>query len=389
MQTLLEAPADVAQRQGRGAQIVLCGGVTGGHLIPGLAVADELQWLFPDATITFVGAGKAWERRLVHERGYEYMAVACRPKPESVWGTWEFVSAQWSGYRAARQFLDQRPTDVVIGLGGYASAPMARAALRANVPLVLLEQNVIAGRATKWLASEASLVCAAFPEVRRQLRSSSNLRITGNPLRRAFSQLAREQHAHRSPCRRDVRRVVVLGGSQGAAQLNESVPRALYKAGAAQRGWSIVHQSGEPGQAATRALYRKLGLRAIVAPFIEPMAELLAATDLVVSRAGGTALAEFAAAGVPAVLLPYPHSRDRHQARNAEYFARSGAAVVVDTRAKRARVDDACAASVVALADDRAKRVSMREAMLRQARPHASAHVAEMVGELLALRRTG
>ena len=148
------------------------------------------------------------------------------------------------------------------------------------------------------------------------------VRVTGNPIRRGHRAAA--QDATRA-------QLLILGGSSGARSLNESVPRAIYKAGAALGGWRIVHQSGEADLIATRQLYGKLGIEASVAAFLHDLPNVLSASQLAVCRAGGTTLAELAAAGLPAILIPYPHAAANHQRVNAETFSSAGGAAMVNS----------------------------------------------------------
>jgi UDP-N-acetylglucosamine--N-acetylmuramyl-(pentapeptide) pyrophosphoryl-undecaprenol N-acetylglucosamine transferase len=180
------------------------------------------------------------------------------------------------------------------------------------------------------------------------------------------------------------RRLVVLGGSGGARSLNENVPRALYKIRAELNGWQIVHQSGEADFEMTRDLYGKFGLEARVVAFIPDVPHVLAASDLAVCRCGGTTLAELAVAGVPVILLPYPHATDDHQRKNAEVFTTAGGSLLLDQRELSGRLDDHLAGAISDLLADPAKRKRMSATMQRFARPGAAENVAAMILELVA-----
>jgi len=282
--------------------------------------------------------------------------------------------------------------------------PMARCATRRGVPLVLLEQNAVPGKATRWLAPRASLVCAAFEQTRARLRCRPPIRVTGTPIRGGFQ---RGFPAEGLPCcdrvvgvegsgfrvrgsglRRDAwnkhpePRLLILGGSGGAQSLNENVPKALDKIRTQLEGWQIIHQSGDRDFEKTRKLYRKLDLQATVVDFVADMPSALADTDLAVCRGGGTTLAELAAAGVPGVLVPYPLATDDHQRRNAEVFAEPGGAVLLDERASSACLADRLAATVAELLGNTVRRARMSAAMHRLARPNATADVAAMLLEV-------
>ncbi|MBI3838075.1 MAG: undecaprenyldiphospho-muramoylpentapeptide beta-N-acetylglucosaminyltransferase [Planctomycetia bacterium] len=362
--------------------IVLAGGGTAGHLFPGLAVAEQLLRYAPRLRITFAGTGKPFEARHVKNSGFEYFTLPCRPFPRKAREALRFVMDNFAGYRAARRFLRERDVALVVGLGGYASVPAARAARALRIPIVLLEQNAVPGRATRWLAPAAASVCSAFEGIRPYLKAGCRVRVTGNPLRREFFE-------NRAPARflpdrlGGKRKLLVLGGSGGAQVLNEQAPLALYKAGTALGDWQIVHQTGERDLARTSHLYRKLGINATVLPFIDDMPGLLRTSHLAISRAGGTTLAELAASGVPAILLPFPNATDNHQRKNADVFSAGGACKTLDERELDGRLDNHLAAAVVELATAHALRVRMAHAMTQLARPEATRRVAKSIRLLL------
>jgi UDP-N-acetylglucosamine--N-acetylmuramyl-(pentapeptide) pyrophosphoryl-undecaprenol N-acetylglucosamine transferase len=355
--------------------LVFAGGGTAGHLFPGLAVARQLAAEIRRLRITFTGGGKDFERRHVAASGFDYFALPCRPLPRAAREAVSFVVENIAGYLAAKRFLRDEQVSGVIGLGGYASMPMGRAAAKCHVPLVLLEQNVVPGRATRWLAPSAQLVCASFPQSVADLRHRCATRLTGNPIRHV---VARPESTS-SDAEMRPRQLLVLGGSGGARSLNDNVPRALYKAHSLLAGWRIVHQSGEADLDATRELYRKLDIDATVSAFVADVPEVLAVSDLAICRAGGTTLAELAAAGVPTVLLPYPHATDDHQRRNADVFVAAGGALLVDERQLTGRLDDQLAETVGMLVAEADRLAAMSQAMLGLGRPDAAADVAALV----------
>jgi len=355
--------------------IVFSGGGTGGHLFPGLAVAEELVRRSPRARITFAGSGKDLERRETAAAGFQYIALPCRPIPQRARDTAAFLGKNVAGMLAAGRFLGRNNVTAVVGLGGYASVPAARAAGRRGLPLVLMEQNAVPGRATRWLARRASLVCTAWPQAELRLRCRCPVCVTGTPVRRAFR--ATENTPAAGP-----RQLLILGGSGGAQSVNENLPVALGKIRSPLDSWKVVHQSGERDFEMTRELYRKLALPAVVKAFIADMPEVLRSSDLVICRAGGATLAELAITGAPAVLLPYPHATDDHQRCNAELYAGSGAAVMLDQRQVSGRFDDQLAGTISELLIDRHRRRQMSAAAGRLARPNAASHVARSILEL-------
>jgi UDP-N-acetylglucosamine--N-acetylmuramyl-(pentapeptide) pyrophosphoryl-undecaprenol N-acetylglucosamine transferase len=395
--------------------IVFAGGGTAGHLFPGLAVAGQLLAMIPRARITFCGSGKSFERQATAIAGFRYFALPSRPFPRRAREAVSFVVENLAGYMAAKRFLREEHVTAVVGLGGYTSVPMGRAAIRHDVPLVLLEQNATPGRATRWLARRASLVCTSFVESAASLRCHCPVRVTGNPIRFGFdrdTQLTLSTIASQTGERGEGREesegetelanlanispsafppppsalLLVLGGSGGARSLNENVPRALCKIRRQLSGWQIMHQSGQADLDATKLLYEKFDLPATVVPFIGDMPSTLHATSLAICRAGGTTLAELAAAGVPAVLLPYPAATDNHQAANARLFSEGRGCVTIDEREISDRLDDRLADVLCFLLANDALRKRMSAAIHALARPTAARDVAELIWSVISSR---
>lgn len=363
-------------------QVVFAGGGTGGHLFPGLAVADELRRANPRLRIAFAGGGRAWECEQVARSGHEYLSTPCRPWPGRRWSAGQFLVQNALGYYTALQFLRRHRVAAVVGLGGYASAPTARAAVSCGIPLVLLEQNALPGKVNRWLAPSASLVCAAFEESRAYLRSAGAFCLTGNPIRLGDGFGARCALPQARAPELDVppeRQLLVVGGSRGSRSLNQTVPRALARIPIAPQGWSIMHQAGQAETAETQALYEASGLRATVVPFLDDLPQALAGSQLAICRAGGSTLAELAVAGTPAILCPYPQAADDHQRRNAVSYAAAGACLVVDEQEPPDSFPKRLSAAVAGLASDAQLRRNLSAAMLRLARPQAARHVAELV----------
>jgi UDP-N-acetylglucosamine--N-acetylmuramyl-(pentapeptide) pyrophosphoryl-undecaprenol N-acetylglucosamine transferase len=364
--------------QNESIHIVFFGGGTGGHLFPGLAVAEQFAAAVPSAKITFAGNGKTFEQHHVVRAGFDYFTLPSRPLPTGAGEAVAFVVESFAGYLAASRFLRENNVATVVGLGGVGSVPMAKAALGNRIPLVLLEQNVIPSRTTRWLSRKASLVCTSFEQTQERLPGQCSVRWTGNPVRGGFR---RGDALTQQP-----KQLVILGGNGEARALNECVPRALYKLRNLLPGWSIIHQSGEADLTVTEALYQKLVIKAQVVPFLGNMSDVLAMTDLVISRAGGTALAELAATGVPGVLLPSPLAPDDHQLANAQAYAEAGGALVVDERTAKEELDNEIAMAIASLLVNDTVRQNMSAAMYELARPTAAADVAELIWSIVSSR---
>ncbi|MDP4613387.1 MAG: undecaprenyldiphospho-muramoylpentapeptide beta-N-acetylglucosaminyltransferase [Limnohabitans sp.] len=293
--------------------LVMAGG-TGGHIFPGLAVAEALReagW-----RVHWLGAPDSMESQLVPPRGFAFEAVAFGGVRGKGLATLAFLPlkllrAFWQSLQVVRRV---KP-DVVLGLGGYITFPGGMMASLWGKPLVLHEQNSVAGLANKVLAQLADRVFTAFPGVFKTGQW------VGNPLRRAFTQQATP--AERFAGRSGALRVLVVGGSLGAKALNDIVPQALALMPEASRP-QVIHQSGAKQIEALRANYEAVGVQAELTPFIDDTASAFAQADLVICRAGASTVTELAAVGVAALFVPFPFAVDDHQTTNAQFLVASG-----------------------------------------------------------------
>jgi UDP-N-acetylglucosamine--N-acetylmuramyl-(pentapeptide) pyrophosphoryl-undecaprenol N-acetylglucosamine transferase len=298
--------------------MVMAGG-TGGHIYPGIAVADAMRdrgW-----NIVWLGNPDGMEARLVPQKGYEmawlnFSALRGKGLLRKLMLPVNLLRGFWQALRAIRK---TRP-DVVLGMGGYVTFPGGMMAALLARPLVVHEQNSVAGLSNRVLASVATRVLSGFPDVMNAAEW------IGNPVRADIEAIAapEERFADRS----GPLRVLVVGGSLGAQALNEAVPKALALMPLEQRP-IVVHQSGAKQLDALRAAYNQAGVQGELLPFIEDMAARYAEADLVICRSGALTVAELAAAGVASVLVPFPHAVDDHQTGNARFLSERGAADLV------------------------------------------------------------
>ncbi len=303
--------------------IVIMAGGTGGHIMPGLAVADELSrhgW-----KVVWMGNPDGMEARIVPEYGYEMAWVrfaALRGK--GLLSKLLLPVNLLRGFcQAWRHFSRIRP-DVALGMGGFVSFPGGMMAALRGIPLVVHEQNAIAGLANKVLSGVADRVLIGFPDALRRGVC------VGNPVRRTIADLPAPalRYAEHEKASGKKLHLLVIGGSLGAQALNETVPRALALLPENERP-AVVHQAGEKHLPALRATYAAEQVEAHTVAFIDDMASAYAWADLVICRAGALTIAELAAAGVASVLVPFPHAVDDHQTANARFLALCGAAILL------------------------------------------------------------
>jgi len=365
---------------------VFSGGGTGGHLFPGIAVARELRRRDPQVRLIFVGSERAIESTIVVEHELEHRILPVEPLPVLKRNPIRFLWRNMSALRAARRLLDETQPLAVIGLGGYASAPLVWAAGRKRIPVVLLEQNVIPGRTTRWLSRLATCVCVSFAECVARLpqsqvskagQSRPTICVTGNPVRPEIAALASTSNLSREA--NNPRELLVLGGSQGADSLNEAVVAAVKAMQMELAEWKIIHQSGPRQIEFVKQAYADADIPAEVDSFFHDMSQRYARASLVVSRAGATTLAELTCAGLPMILLPYPRAADDHQNANAKLFATSGAAVTVEHANDPAVTASELANALKELLHDAGRRSSMSVAATMLAQPNAAAAIADHV----------
>ena len=359
--------------------ILIMAGGTGGHVFPALAVADALRqkgW-----RVVWLGTRAGMEARLVPEKGYEMAWVkfaGMRGKGLLRWATLPFMLLLAMGQSAAAIFR-MRP-DVVLGMGGFTAFPGGLMASLLARPLVIHEQNSVAGLTNRVLACLADRVLVAFPSAFNNAGDKPvgcrkpALTWTGNPVRADIAALA--EPAERLAGRQGKLRVLVVGGSLGAAALNEVVPQALALMAEADRP-EVVHQSGAKQIDQLQANYAAAGVQADARAFIDDMAALYGWCDLIICRAGALTLAEITAAGVASVLVPYPHAVDDHQTGNARFLSDNGAALLQP----QSELTAAGLAKLLA-GLGRDQLLAMAQAARKLAKPEATSSVAQVCMEL-------
>jgi UDP-N-acetylglucosamine--N-acetylmuramyl-(pentapeptide) pyrophosphoryl-undecaprenol N-acetylglucosamine transferase len=301
--------------------MIMAGG-TGGHIFPALSVAEHARaagW-----NVVWLGSRAGMEAGIVPAKGYpmawiRFSGVRRSGIVRAAALPLNLLVAFW---QSARAIFAHRP-DVVLGMGGYVAFPGGMMASLLKRPLVIHEQNSVAGLTNRTLASVADKVLAGFPEAFGKRRKAE---WTGNPVRADIAALA--PPAERYAGRRGPLRVLVLGGSQGAKALNEAVPLALAQLAEGELP-EVIHQAGAAHLEAVRASYANIGGSATIIPFIDDMAASYAAVDLMICRAGASTIAELAAAGLPAILVPFPYAVDDHQTHNARFLAERGGAILL------------------------------------------------------------
>jgi len=355
--------------------LLFAGGGTGGHVFPLVAVAEAVRALRSDVDIVFVGTARGMESRILGKLGERLELLDILPiKGGGVRGAVRGVTRAAGSLPAAHRLVSSIRPAAVLSIGGYAAGPVSLAARARGIPLALLEPNSVLGLANLLIAPLAQRAYLAFPQTERWFRRSVTRR-TGVPLRPGFEPQPYEPSA-------EALKILVIGGSQGAITLNRNVPSAV---GLARQRASIpiqvIHQSGHGREAEVEKAYREAdALEGVqIVPFIDDVPSALRTADVVVQRAGASALAEMCAIGRAALLIPYPFAAGDHQLHNARALEKAGAAVCIPSDDAK---PEALADQLVGLADDPDRRKRMAEAARTHGRPEAAATIA---GDLLEL----
>ena len=397
-------------------RLLIAGGGTGGHLFPGVAIAEELRARHPDAPVRFVGTARGIEARVLPGLGWDLALIEVSGLKTvgavgALRGMLRLPRALWQARRVVKQFAP----DAVIGVGGYASGPVVLMARLAGIPTAICEQNSIPGLTNKILGRVVRAVFVSFDGTRRFFKPAKTV-VSGNPVRRELLHRLLDGGAASSPKppspaavppasagqpggaagpaspkppspaavasasagepgggaeTGDRVHVLVSGGSLGAVAVNELAAQAL-SALAKELPLAIVHQTGEKGLEATRKLYGDAGVTADCRAFITDMASAYQQAELIIGRAGATTVAELAITGKPAVFIPYPFAADNHQEINAREMADAGAALMFKQSELTA---DKLAAALRPLLADAGLRTAMGAKMKSLARPGAAATV--------------
>jgi UDP-N-acetylglucosamine--N-acetylmuramyl-(pentapeptide) pyrophosphoryl-undecaprenol N-acetylglucosamine transferase len=348
--------------------VLIAGGGTGGHLYPGLAVARELLRRRPETTITFVGTARGLESTIVPREGFALDLIrSAGLKGKSITATARGVALLLPSARDAWRAISRRRPSLVIGVGGYSAGPVVLLAAWRGVPTMVLEQNAMPGVTNRLLARWVKAAAVNYDETLSYFRGKGF--VAGNPVRQEFLAAGAAQ----PEVSRDRRRLLVLGGSQGAHAINVAMVAAaagLVRAGDVE----LVHQTGTRDAGMVREEYERRGVAARVEAFLDPVVDAMRAADLIVCRAGATTLAELAALGRPAVLVPLPTAADDHQRRNAQVLEAAGAAAVVE---ERGMTGERLATVVEGLLENAGRLAVMSEAMRAFARPDAAARIVD------------
>ncbi len=366
-------------------RIIISGGGTGGHIFPAIAIADAVRSRYPDAEILFVGAMGRMEMQRVPKAGYRIEGLPVQGLDRKhLWRNVKVLLDFFRAERKAKRLVRSFKPDVVVGVGGYASAPTLRAAQSLGIPTLLQEQNSFAGKANKILAKRAKSICVAYPNMERFFPKET-LVITGNPVRPIIEDEPlpnREEALGRlgfSGGKYPL--LLVVGGSLGARTINETIEVGLPRF--IETKTRLVWQTGKAFAPQAEESIRKLGPEAgqwiKSMPFIDHMEDVFSCADVVISRAGATTISELCLLGKPSILVPSPNVAEDHQTCNARALSTRDAAILVpDAEARNILVDRA-----LDLIQDPQRQMNMAKNIKTLAMPHSAQRIVDLLEEIL------
>ena len=362
-------------------RVLVAAGGTGGHIYPGIAVAQEIMRRDPNSKVLFVGTARGLETRLVKQAGFELSLIdSAGLKNVGMIARMRGLAVLPKSLNAARNVIRGFQPDVVVGAGGYVSGPVVLTAALTKRPTLVMESNALPGFTNRVLARFVDRAAVSFEQSVPYFRGKAT--VTGNPVRREFFEMPARL---RDPAQFSL---LVFGGSQGAHAINEAVIAALPKLSQLRQVLRIKHQTGETDLDKMRAAYAAAGWDANVdvRPYIDNMVTSFAEADLVICRAGATTTAELIAAGKAAIMIPFPFAADDHQRKNAEALETAGAASMIlqqDLSAEK------LAREIISLVEAPEKVSAMEAAARRLARGDAAAAAVDLIEELARERKQG
>lgn len=363
---------------GRVQTILLAGGGTGGHLYPGLSVAESLRKINPDFKPVFLCTTRQLDRTILADTGFDFIPQPIVPPVKTVAGLVRFWRTWRETQELVRDLLKSDRPVAVLGLGGYAAGVALKLAGQAKIGCAILNQDVIPGKANRYLLRYVQKVYCQFEESKAHLPSNhhSKIVVTGCPIRSDIRTLpTRESAVARLKLEMKLKTLVVTGASQGAQTVNEAVLAALPAL--RHQGWQVLHLAGKEHASQVQAKYAQLAVSSRVIDFTPAMADVFAVADVVVARSGASTCAELTACGVPSILMPYPYHKDMHQRANARVLEAAGAAYLLNDERDATKNAANIRPLLESLMYDESRRSEMADAARRLGKPDAADRVAE------------
>lgn len=366
-----------------GMTFFFAGGGTGGHIYPAIAVAEQIIKLEPQSRIYFFCSNRDIDAQILSKTGFGYTSLPAKGfsiRPGKLVG---FCTSFLDSCRIADESINEKENVVVIGVGGFVAAPVCWAANKLKIPVALLNIDILPGKANRIISYFAKEIFVQFEETAKYFaRRKASVGVVGCPLRSGFGNPQPQKIKRQLGLDEDKKILLLTGASSGSANINKTICLLLGKLGAFAGDWQIVHLTGREFFESVKLEYTAAKISGKVFEYCDDMADLLAASDLVIGRSGAVSVAEYAAAGCPSICMPYPYHKDRHQYLNGGKLVAAGAAIIVDdVPDEKERAGWLWAELEVLLKDD-TKRKEMAENCAAIARRDAALKIAERLIEL-------
>jgi len=359
------------------------GGGTGGHIYPALAAAEKIIEINPGAKIHFLCSSRNVDVQILKQTGFSYTQLPAKGFSIRPIKLIDFCISFFKSYRIAEEEIRGSGNCVVIGIGGFVAAPVCFAAHRLRRPVVLLNVDIVPGLANKLIARWANEILVQFEDTKEHLaRYKDRIVVTGCPLRSGFENPQPEKMKRQLGLDENKKILLITGASSGSENINKTICALLGRLNAFADGWQIVHLTGRANFEKVKSGCASAKIKYKVLDYCDDMADLLAAADLVIGRSGAVSVAEYAAAGVPSICMPYPYHKDMHQYLNAGKLVAAGAAVIVDDVADEADRAEWLWEELEGLLKDERKRLEMKINCTAVARKDAAMKIAERLLEI-------
>jgi UDP-N-acetylglucosamine--N-acetylmuramyl-(pentapeptide) pyrophosphoryl-undecaprenol N-acetylglucosamine transferase len=356
------------------------GGGTGGHIYPAIAVAQQIVEIEPAAKIHFFCSTRSIDKHIILQSGFEYTALPAVGFSVRPMRFFDFGKSLLRSYRIAKNKIHTNWNIVVIGTGGFVSTPVCLAAHKRKVPIALLNVDIVPGRANKINARWADEIFVQFKETAEYFtRRKKKVSVVGCPIRSGFKNPVADRAIKQLDLDRDKKILLITGASSGSENINKAVCSLLDKLAAFADDWQIVHLAGQNNYENVYSYYSDAKISYKVVSYFDDMPDLLAAADLVIGRSGAVSVAEYAAAAVPSICMPYPYHKDKHQYLNAGKLVEVGAAVIVDDLPDEKERSEWLWEELKELMKDQEARQVMAEGCRVIANPDADRKIAEQL----------
>lgn len=360
-------------------RILFAGGGTGGHLIPAINIASALRQKLDTAEFLFVGIKGGMEKDIVEKNGFKIEEIEVVGLRRNLSGMVDFSKKIMRAFAQADKVVRGFGPEVVVGTGGYLSAPVVLAGKRRRARVLIQEQNIFPGLATRFLARFADRICVAFDGSRRYLQGVRNVVVTGNPLRNDLVLPEGNGYLNEFGLKRDKKVLFITGGSRGAKSINESLSMFIEN-GYLPDNWQVLWQTGADKLNDVQKKSRDIEFSGVILPFIDSMPKAYAVADLMLCRAGAMTLSELLVLGMPALLVPYPHATANHQMKNAlDLKSRGAVEVIADDQVKTERFTRLLSGLIL----DEARRIKLSENAARLGNKQGAEIISEEIVKLI------